>query len=499
MSDFNYEIETTNRYFFKNFTVNGKSVQNGTPSPADPIPVETAGGPSMPPNITWKQGGVSNSTGGEGPDANRIHTAMFEILPGADYTVGVANSAYNYSVRLFRNATFTASSLVYGDQVWKSEDETYNNQDAKYMSIVIRRANNANLTPSDGADTGTFATTDYIGLKADSSITLIDLQGNVLASLPDSTKDILTIDSTGHCEIEKNIGYIASYNGESVGDNYISTTGELSTGASVYYELATPQTIDLGTIDVSNLQDIPEEIPISIVATLNPVTDYSYRNIPTYDVLNPYEDCNAPEYAYPPNHMGQEWETFDANDWNESEMLDYTGQMESHAVYTVELCELMEWGAFDWKRPELDWSEAAYDQEQYERFCSYFEQRFMFREIGMLPPLQWFTALKRMLVYELMPKYKPLYAQVESGINPLGENEYYKERHVSSAYPETLLSGNSDYISSGEDREWERVKINNAAEDLESYKNGFRSVDAALGDELEVLFISMYTSYANGL
>ena len=228
------------------------------------------------------------------------------------------------------------------------------------------------------------------------------------------------------------------------------------------------------------------------------MSDFNYI-IEDGKVVNGYEDYNAPEYAYPPNHFGQDWETFDANDWNEGKMLDYTGQMESRAVYTVELCELMQSGSFDWKRPELDWSEAAYDQEQFERFCKYFEARFLFREISMLPPLQWFTALKRMLVYELMPKYKPLYAQVESGIAPLGENEYYKERKISSAYPETLLSGNSDYISDGEDREWERVKVNDAAEALESYRNGYRSVDAALADELEVLFISMYTSYANVL
>lgn len=228
------------------------------------------------------------------------------------------------------------------------------------------------------------------------------------------------------------------------------------------------------------------------------MTDFNYI-IEDGKVVNGYQNADAPTYAYPPNHFGQEWETFDANDWNKSEMLDYTGQMESHAVYTVELCELMQSGAFDWKRPELNWSEAAYDQEQFERFCNYFEQRFMFREISMLPPLQWFVALKRMLVFELMPKYKPLYAQVENGVSPLGENEYYKERHISSLYPETMLSGNSDYISSGEDKEWERVKVSNAADALEAYRNGFRSVDAALADELEVLFISMYTTYANGL
>lgn len=200
---------------------------------------------------------------------------------------------------------------------------------------------------------------------------------------------------------------------------------------------------------------------------------------------------------FPPYHFGQQGETFYPENWNAQEMNDYTGQEENHAVYTIELSELIRSGAFDWSRPELDWSEAAYNDEQYSRFCNYFEQRFMFREISIIPPLQWFVALRRMLVFELMPKYRPLYKQIEGGINPLGENEYYKERHISSLYPETLLSGNSDYISSGEDKEFERVKIENASHDLQEYKNNFESVDAALADELEKLFISMYTSYVN--
>ena len=204
-------------------------------------------------------------------------------------------------------------------------------------------------------------------------------------------------------------------------------------------------------------------------------------------------------FAYPPVHFGQDWETFNAENFNESEMLDYTYQNEGHAVYTVQLFELMESGAFDWSRPEIDWSEAAYSQEQYERFCKYFEARFMFREISIIPPLEWFTALHRMLVFELMPKYKPLYEQIEGGLAPLGENEYYKRRHITSNYPETLLSGNSDYITTGDDEEFERVKVDNAAQAMKDYRDGFASVDKAMADELEVLFISMYTSYVNGL
>ena len=499
MSDFNYEIERTDHYFFENFTAYGKSVQNGTPTPLEPVSIEVVSDLSMPSNITWVQGGVSNSTGLIGLDTNRIHTAMFPIIPGATYTVGRANANYQYSVRLFNGNAFSRETFVYGDTVWKSADDTYINTDATYMSIVVRATSNASITPDTGSEVGLYANTDCIGLQISDTIALIDLQGNALASLPDGTRDVMTVDSAGHCIATKAINHIVSYNGESVGSVYLSTTGQLTTGAEVYYKASSTSTIDLGYIDISQLQDIETEIPITLIASLETETEYLYNNKPSYKIKNPYENADAPNVAYPPVHFGQEWETFDANDWNVSEMLDYTYQDESHAVYTVELCELMQSGVFDWKRSELDWSEAAYNTEQYERFCKYFESRFMFREICMLPPLQWFTALKRMLVYELMPKYKPLYEQIESGLAPLGENEYYKRRHITSNYPETLLSGNSDYITTGDDEEFERVKVDNAAQAMKDYRDGFASVDKAMADELEVLFISMYTSYVNGL
>lgn len=216
-------------------------------------------------------------------------------------------------------------------------------------------------------------------------------------------------------------------------------------------------------------------------------------------VTNPYETITTPDLVYPPTHFGQEWEVFEPDKWTKESMLDYTGQHETHSVYGIQLVDLMESGVFDWNRPELDWSSAAYDAAQYERFCKYFEERFMFRELGMTPFRVWANYFHRMMVYELMPKYKPMYAQIESGIAPLGENEYYKRRTINSAYPETLLSGNSDYISDGTDEEWERVKITDAGKSMQEYISEFVSVDEAIGDELEVLFVCMYTSYANVL
>lgn len=195
------------------------------------------------------------------------------------------------------------------------------------------------------------------------------------------------------------------------------------------------------------------------------------------------------------------------NDWlpdvseDFSEYIDgYTGRPDWHAVYTVKLGELIQTGVFDWTRPELDWSEAAYDPEQYERVCRYFERRFYYREISLEPALEWFNMLQYRLIYELMPKYKPLYQRIADGYDPLAEtDEYYKRRTINSAYPETLLSGNSDYISDGTDEEWERIKEGQLVDAMNKYVVEFNAVDESLLDECEDLFTCMYTANTNGL
>jgi hypothetical protein len=75
------------------------------------------------------------------------------------------------------------------------------------------------------------------------------------ASLSDGTADVLTIDGAGRAEWLSAVARIESYAGESVGAVYLSTTGELSTGAEVYYPLATPVTEQRGYIDWPSIPD----------------------------------------------------------------------------------------------------------------------------------------------------------------------------------------------------------------------------------------------------
>lgn len=191
--------------------------------------------------------------------------------------------------------------------------------------------------------------------------------------------------------------------------------------------------------------------------------------------------------------MGSFVPDFDPQEWD-----DFTGRDQWNAVYTIQIGELVDCGLFDWTRPELDWSSAAFDEEQYKRVCDYFIERFYYREISIEPFLEWAVILKRKLVFELMPKYKPLYERIAEGINPLSDsNEYYKNRTIESAYPETLLSENADYITDGRDEEFERIKEGNLVDSVEQFALRYKSVDELLLDDLESMFICMYTANMN--
>lgn len=177
---------------------------------------------------------------------------------------------------------------------------------------------------------------------------------------------------------------------------------------------------------------------------------------------------------------------------------EFTGREQFNAVYTVQLGELIEIGLFDWNSELLNWHDYAYSEEVYTRVCDYFKERFYFREISIVPFLEWAKYLHFKICFELCPKYNPLYEHAKNGINPLSEsNEYYKNRTIQSAYPETLLSENADYITDGKDEEFQRIKDGDFTEKSMDYYANYRTIDAAFCDELETLFISMYTLNVN--
>lgn len=72
-----------------------------------------------------------------------------------------------------------------------------------------------------------------------------------LRAIPGSDiRDEMAYISGGQWRVTRRVGVISSYAGESVGNTWASSTGQLTTGALVWYELATPatETVTLGTL-----------------------------------------------------------------------------------------------------------------------------------------------------------------------------------------------------------------------------------------------------------
>jgi hypothetical protein len=175
----------------------------------------------------------------------------------------------------------------------------------------------------------------------------------------------------------------------------------------------------------------------------------------------------------------------------------YEAHPDYHSVYTIQLCELANAGFIDWTREDWDWSDVAQSPEVYERVCKKFNDRFWWSEISITPPGRWKQQLLRR-IRELAPKYNNLWRITADGLDPLQVGgEYGKRRAIDSGYPETLLSGNADYISGGRDEEYEKIATGNVTEALQAYQEGYHDPDAMFLDELEVFFCHMYTSNVN--
>ena len=162
---------------------------------------------------------------------------------------------------------------------------------------------------------------------------------------------------------------------------------------------------------------------------------------------------------------------------------------EGSASTNITLGQLVDEGVIDLGEPGWEWD--FYDEEQRDRINRKFVARYCDRELGALPVWQFQREFVRLL-NEIMPKYKLLYAEIDKGINILQESdEYGKSRDVGSDFPQTQLSGNSDYASRGTDREFETIRNGNSLEMLDRFARSYRDVDVMILDDLAQLFSSL--------
>lgn len=171
-----------------------------------------------------------------------------------------------------------------------------------------------------------------------------------------------------------------------------------------------------------------------------------------------------------------------------------------HATYSIQLCELINYGGIDFDSEEWDFDSYERfegDREQRDRHWKKFKRRFYFREIGLTNPGEWRWEVLRKLD-EIMPKYKPLFKMLDEGQNILQHyGEYGKSRNVFSDFPQTLLGDNQDYASNATDRESESIYTGDWIDQMAKIKT-YDDIDIMILKELEPMFSQMYTVSVNG-
>ena len=168
---------------------------------------------------------------------------------------------------------------------------------------------------------------------------------------------------------------------------------------------------------------------------------------------------------------------------------------EFHDASSVQLGELVEAGWFD-LTDKVTWHWPQYDDAQDARLRDKIVNRFWDRAIGVLPPGLWKRRFIE-LMNEIMPKYVLMYSVLNEDGNVAGhEGEWYKSRNIFSDFPQTQLGGNSDYASTGNDTEYERIKRADVLDTLERLKD-YRDVDVLVLDDLEQMFSCLISVSVN--
>lgn len=184
------------------------------------------------------------------------------------------------------------------------------------------------------------------------------------------------------------------------------------------------------------------------------------------------------------------------SDVEEYEFIDWPLYHEYHGVISVCLGELAEVGWFD--LTDSSWDFPKYNQAQHELLCAKITTRFWDREICYIPPGLWKRKFLGKL-NEIMPKYIRYYELLDQYPQLFGGNsEYYKARNIYSDFPQTQLGGNSDYASTGNDIEYEKIKqkdIITLSDLLQTYKD----VDEMILKDLDCMFSGLISVSINAL
>lgn len=238
----------------------GKSVQNGTPAPDAPVDIISIGDSSF--DIISKGTADFSMICFRGKSENIIIQQPVSM-------VGKIGDILTAEVKT------TGSNLTYQWQWSTDNGTTWRDSVIKTATYRVTVLNGYNgylyrcvVTNGSATEISNIIKLYVVSDSCDITKLIIDLSeslcGIPVASGGNYTDangqmqccDELVYNADGTGKIIKRTAKIDSYSGESILTTYISSTGELTTGATIIYQLAEPQEVSLTTAEMSALRSL---------------------------------------------------------------------------------------------------------------------------------------------------------------------------------------------------------------------------------------------------
>lgn len=246
----------------------GKSTQNGVPSPESPIPINSIGDSGSVDVVVTGKNLIPTNLAQNGISYN-ADTKRWEFEALSKYgrvNVRIIDPKKGSYILLAGQYTFTV--IDNQNMLYVGVSNVENENDWKALIILKKTKTSGTFTLTEDTRIGLFATpidttqTGYVQIQLERGSTATSYQPyrepqtltintpNGLCGIPVDTGGNYT-DSTEQqwvCDevnFERGVyvqrtGKITSYNNEQLSTKYMSTTGKLTTGASVIYILTTP-------------------------------------------------------------------------------------------------------------------------------------------------------------------------------------------------------------------------------------------------------------------
>ena len=259
--------------------VYGKSTQDGMPSPENPIPIVSAG----------DDGEIGlQITGKNLLDQTKLDLRQYNIYYGSEHSDLQVNliAGINYTLSIPDDVVTLPDGIYFYNSVDNSSlAERYNSRSVSFKpdkNIAVKldaywakgRPENATKLQLEVGSTAT----PYEPHKSQ-SLTISTPTG--LPGIPVNSGGNYT-DASGRqrvCDVKdygtgkytQMVGRIESYNSENITTPYMSTTGQLSTGAGVYYVLDEPVVTDISADELTAYRALVTYPGTTVVSTAEPV------------------------------------------------------------------------------------------------------------------------------------------------------------------------------------------------------------------------------------